>query len=175
MLTVRFTRVSPTHHRFEVERADGSKQAAIIETRSGLVHDLLHFAFETEAGLTRSFYGLIAAGRTLAETRPRPSADGPSFPTAEARLTERMVGILTVLVEDKFGASEALAGLRRLQQAHAEPMPEWLTEDLIRRTAEHFRRLHGKWKSTPFGDTMELRINESLHAAKPTPSALTAP
>jgi hypothetical protein len=37
-------------------------------------------------------------------------------------------------------------------------MPEWLTEDLIRRTTEHFRRLQGRWRSTPFGATLELQF-----------------
>jgi hypothetical protein len=61
-------------------------------------------------------------------------------------------------VQSKFGARQALSGLRRLQKAHGEPMPERLTEELIRRAAEHFRRIHGQWKSTPFGETMELRF-----------------
>jgi hypothetical protein len=167
MLTVRFTRVSATHHRFEVERADGSKEAAVLETRSLLVHDLLHFAFETEAGLAQAFYGLIAAGRTLADTMPEATPEGAGFPTAEARLAERIVGPLTGVVQDKFSARSALAGLRQLQEAHGEPMPEWLTEDLIRRTTEHFRRLHGRWRSTPFAATLELRFETGGNMRRP--------
>jgi hypothetical protein len=158
MLIVRLTRVSPTHHRFEIERADGSREAAQLETRNLLLHDLLHFAFETEAGLTQSFYGLLAAGRTLSDTMPDASSAGPRFPTAEAQLTERIVGPLTGVVQGKVHVTSLLSAIRQLQDAHGEPMPEWLTESLIRRTADRFRRLYGQWRSTPFGATMELRF-----------------
>jgi hypothetical protein len=158
MLIVRFTRTSPTHHRFEIERGDGSREAAQLETRSLLLHDLLHFAFETEAGLTQSFYGLLAAGRTLSDTMPDGSPAGPRFPTAEAQLTERILGPLTGIVRGEFDAAALLAAVRQLQEAHGEPMPEWLTEDLIHRTADRFRRLNGQWRSTPFGATMELHF-----------------
>jgi len=164
MLTVRLTRVSPTHHRFEIERADGSTECAVLETRSLLVHDLLHLAFETEAGLLQSFYGLLAAGRRLSETMPESTAQGVRFPTAEAQLTERIVGPLTAIVQSKISPRALLAGIRRLQEAHGEPMPEWLTEELIPHTAARFHRLHGEWKSTAFGQTMHLRFDVGGHA-----------
>jgi hypothetical protein len=82
-----------------------------------------------------------------------------SFPTAEARLTERIVGPLTGVVQDKITPRALLAGVRQSQEAHGEAVPEWLTEELIERTTARFRRLHGQWKSTPFGQTMELRFD----------------
>jgi hypothetical protein len=126
-----------------------------------LLHDLLHFAFETEAGLTQSFYGLLAAGRTLSDTVPDGSSAGLGFPTAEAQLTERIVGPLTGVVQGKFDAPALLTAIRQLQEAHGEPMPEWLTEALIHRAADRFRRLYGQWRSTPFEATMELRFGSA--------------
>ncbi len=58
-LALRFTRVSPTHHRFEYRRPDGSGEAVEMETRSFLFHNLLHYAVESEAGLRGSFYGIL--------------------------------------------------------------------------------------------------------------------
>lgn len=37
------------------------------ETRSYLVHDLLHYAVESEAGLSGGFWGNLARGKTLAD------------------------------------------------------------------------------------------------------------
>jgi hypothetical protein len=136
----------------------------VIETRSLLVHDLLHFAFETEAGLLQSFYRLLAAGRRLSETVPESAPEGVRFPTAEAQLTERIVGPLTAVVQNKVSPRALLAGIRRLQEAHGEPMPDWLTEEVIQRTAARFRHLHGEWKSTAFGQTMHLRFDVGGHA-----------
>ena len=59
LLTLRFTRVSPTRHRFEYRRADGTGEAIEMETRSLLTHDLLHYAVESEAHLKGSFYGIL--------------------------------------------------------------------------------------------------------------------
>ena len=59
-LTLRFTRLSDDRHRFEYCRADGSGEAIEMESGSLLVHDLLHYAVESEAGLRGSFYGVLA-------------------------------------------------------------------------------------------------------------------
>ncbi|HEX5051990.1 MAG TPA: hypothetical protein VFZ65_09475, partial [Planctomycetota bacterium] len=61
-LLVRLTRTSPTHHRMEIVRDDGTREQHELETRSCLLHDLVHFAVETEAALGNSFYGRLAHG-----------------------------------------------------------------------------------------------------------------
>ena len=58
MLTICFTRTSNQRHRLDIVREGGACESRELETRSTLVHDLVHFAVETEARLTRSFYGL---------------------------------------------------------------------------------------------------------------------
>ncbi len=62
MLTVRLTRISPTRHTLAYTLADGTGATLPLETKSLLFHDLLHYAVETEAGLTESFYGSLAKG-----------------------------------------------------------------------------------------------------------------
>ena len=61
-MIVRFTRLSPTHHRFEALRDDGSIESRELETRSLLNHDLVHFALESEGELKDGFYGTLARG-----------------------------------------------------------------------------------------------------------------
>ena len=58
-LIIKFTNVSPTRHRFEMIREDGSREQADLETKTFLFHDLLHFAVESEAFLADSFYGKL--------------------------------------------------------------------------------------------------------------------
>ena len=67
-----------------------------------------------------------------------------------------MVGPLSAVVQGKATIAGLLAGLRNLQDAYAEPMPDWLSEALLQRVVARFRRLDGQWKATPFGTTMEL-------------------
>ena len=38
-----------------------------------LVHDLLHYAAEQEAGVQTGFWGTLASGRTLADMNDRPA------------------------------------------------------------------------------------------------------
>jgi hypothetical protein len=46
--------------------------------------------------------------------------------------------------------------MKNLLDAHGEPMPPWLTQDFAERVLERLRRVQGRWKATPFGQTMEL-------------------
>lgn len=66
-MKVRFTKTTPTHHLFEIVRNDGSREEALIETKSFMPHDLIHLAYESTAGLKESFFGKLASGTTFAE------------------------------------------------------------------------------------------------------------
>ncbi|NRA67991.1 MAG: hypothetical protein HRU19_26145 [Pseudobacteriovorax sp.] len=35
-------------------------------------------------------------------------------------------------------------------------VPDWLDEALLQKTPKKFHSLHGHWKATPFGSTMEM-------------------
>ena len=52
-------------------RKDNSEDQAICVTRSFLKHDLTHFAVESEANLKSGFWGLISAGKSLADLNDR--------------------------------------------------------------------------------------------------------
>ena len=59
---VLLTKLSDLKHRVEVIRNDGTRDKAELETRSFLVHDLVHYAVEAIAGMTWGFFGTLAAG-----------------------------------------------------------------------------------------------------------------
>lgn len=156
-MRIRFTRLTSDRHRFEIVRDDGSREAHELETRSTLLHDLAHFAVETEAGLREAFYGRLASGQTYAELMELP----PTAP--EAMETELVV----VQVQNAFRhgddgvgptpgeeAQRIAAGFRA---SESEP-PAWLTEDFIARARARMRQLQGQWRATEFRQTLELEF-----------------
>jgi len=150
-LKVRFTRTAPDRHRFEYVRPDGSGEQLELETHSFLRHDLVHFAVESEAGLKGSFYGLLAkVGGYQELTLAGESLGG------EAAQTETVVGPLQAALKADFDAGafvERVADYRA--DLDLEPI-RWLNAEVMGRIAEQVRRLEGRWKATPFGETMEL-------------------
>jgi hypothetical protein len=154
-LTLRFTRVSADEHRFEYLRFDGTGEAFDLETRSLLFHDLLHFAVETEAGLNGSFYGLLAKVGGYAEL----SVGGGAALGGEIAITERVVGALTgALKGEDLDAAAFVEQAREYLDLHDERAPRWFTPALVLAVRERMRQLEGRWRATPFGETMELRF-----------------
>ena len=153
-MQIRLTRLTNERHRLEVVRDDGTREARELQTRSALLHDLVHYAIETEAGLNASFYGRMARGETYEALMTEPSGD------AEAMQTEAVVASVQGVAKndtwsgvdaERFAASIA-AGFRSLGH---EP-PPWLTGELLVRVRERFRRVQGQWRATPFHETLVL-------------------
>jgi hypothetical protein len=154
-LALRFTRVSAEAHRFEYLRPDGTGEAFELETHSLLFHDLLHFAVETEAGLHGSFYGLLAKVGGYAEL----SVGGGAALGGEIAITERVVGALTrALKAGDLDADAFVEQARDDLDIYDEPAPRWFTPALVLAVRERMRQLEGRWRATPFGETMELRF-----------------
>ncbi|HEY5009456.1 MAG TPA: hypothetical protein VII42_15765 [Caulobacteraceae bacterium] len=154
-LTLRFTRVSPDRHRFEYQRPDGTGEAFDLETHSLLFHDLLHFALETEACLHGSFYGLLARVGGYAEL----SVGGGAALGGEIAITERVVGALTGALQAEYLDADAfVARARDYLDIYDERAPRWFTPALVLAVRERIRQLEGRWRATPFGETMELRF-----------------
>ena len=154
-LILRFTRVSPTDHRFEYRRPDGTGEAITMDTRSYLFHDLLHFAAESEAGLRGAFYGLLAKVGGYEELRV---AGGMAL-GGEIAITERVVGALTgALAAAELDAAGFVERVTEFLEHYEERSPRWLTGEFVLAVKERMRRLEGQWKATPFGQTMELEF-----------------
>ncbi|HEX7757902.1 MAG TPA: hypothetical protein VF459_00250 [Caulobacteraceae bacterium] len=152
-LLLRFTRTSPTHHRFEYRRPDGTGEAIEMETRSLLFHDLLHFAVEREAGLRGSFYGILAKVGGYQELQ----VAGGTALGGEIAVTERVVGALTgALSRDDVDAGAFVGQVTEFLEIYDEGAPRWLTWGFVLAVRERMRQLEGRWKATPFGQTMEL-------------------
>lgn len=147
-LILRFTRLNPTHHRFEAIRADGTRDEREFETRSLLLHDLVHFAVESEAQLSGGFYGTLARGADY--DAPRPGS--------EAEMIEGVVGPIQGALKGEIDPDMFVARLRAARLSVGSEAPDWLTPDFMRGVLERLRQLQGQWRATPFGQTMELRF-----------------
>jgi hypothetical protein len=150
------TRLTNERHRLELVRDDGSREARELETRSALLHDLVHYAVETEAGLRASFYGRLARGESYEALTAEPSG-GPEALQTEG-VVARIQGIAKsdtwANVEPERFAESLTAGFRALGY---EP-PVWLSGDLIVRVRERLRRVQGQWRATPFHQTLVLEF-----------------
>lgn len=155
MLTIRLEKTSPTRHRLEIVRADGSRDVADLETRSCLLHDLVHFAVESEARLADSFYGRLARGVQYAQlTHPDPKPADED----ELMATELVVGPLQSAW--RKGTPPALFAdtLRSYLAAIGAPVPAWFDTAFVQRAVARVTALDGQWRATPFGTAMELRF-----------------
>ncbi len=151
-MKIRFHKLTDDRHVLELVRADGRRERVECETRSYLMHDLLHFAVEREAGLEIGFWGALAAGKTLAELNDRSI---PMDASPELAMVEHVVGALHGLTRQQ-PAAEVAAGLRRYAEANDATRPAWLTDEMIEGAQERMRQLRGHWNATPFGGVMEL-------------------
>jgi hypothetical protein len=155
-MLIRLTRLTNERHRLEIVRADGTREAHELETRSALLHDLVHYAVEAEAGLEASFYGRLASGTTYAALTAEP-ATGPESMQTEI-VVVRVQGIAKTdtwsEVDPASFAESIAAGFR----AVGDEPPAWLTGDLIVRVRERLRRVQGQWRATPFHQTLALEF-----------------
>lgn len=152
-MRIAFRRIDDSAHVLEVTRADGVTEAVECETRSYLLHDLLHYAVESEAGLSQGFWGRLAAGKTLAQMNDRVA--GAADMAGEMGAIEQIVGALHGLTKGR-SAQDVVSGVRRFNESIGVSTPTWLTDALIEAVQERMRRLQGRWQATPRGGRMEL-------------------
>ena len=152
-LRIRLTKASAEQHRFQYLRPDGTGEAFELETRSFLFHDLLHFAVESEAGLQGSFYGLLAKVGGYAEL----SLAGGAALGGEIAITERVVGALTGAFRTEGLDAEAFVEqASEYLDVYDERAPRWFTPAFVLAIKQRMADLQGRWRATPFGETMEL-------------------
>ena len=158
IMDILLTKLTNDRHRLDIVRRDGSRESATLETRSYLLHDLLHLAVETEAGLNSGFWGCLARGRTLADMNDR-SGQAMGDASAELLAVEQIVGVLTSAAKGA-PASEVLAALVRWTEAEGRALPPWLDSSFIMRVQARLRTLMGHWRGTGHGQTMTVEWSE---------------
>jgi hypothetical protein len=153
-MRIAFRKIDHAWHTLEVTRPGGATDSVECETRSYLVHDLLHYAVESEAGLQGGFWGNLAAGKTLAQMNDRSGA-GMADAAGEMGAIERIVGAMHMTTKGR-SSREIVGGVRGFYESIGEEAPAWLTEALVDAVQERMRRLQGAWRATPRGGTLDL-------------------
>jgi hypothetical protein len=157
-MRVDFTRRADGGTTLRCVRADGS---ATWQNQRGAqaiffaLHDLTHYAVESELGVWQGFYGLIAAGWDIGDTGGK-GARGPL--PAEAILIEHLVGALdqerasgTAWPASEF--NEMLGRVAR-ERGGAEPAP--LTDATLARVRSRVAELSAKWARLESGAVLSL-------------------
>jgi len=142
-MRILMTRLSPDRHRFQIVRTDGTTESAELETRSLLMHDLVHYAVEMEVPFREAFYGLLAKGKRLSELN---DPTQPWQTGTEPAAAEGLVGPLQTMLKREFDPAEARA---KFELFSKDPPPI----ELLTRIGARFRSVYGKYTATPFGET----------------------
>lgn len=160
-MRIRFTRLTNERHALEIVRKDGSSERVELETKSLWLHDLTHFAVESEAGIRDGFWGLLASGKTLSEMNDR-TGKGIEGYAGRMATVEMLVGAISGALSGV--PLESVAGNIKgyfESVGSAGSVPGWLTSEYVGRVHGRMRELVGHWNGTPFGSTMELEWIES--------------
>lgn len=138
-------------------RADGSETWQKNDRHAAFfaLHDLTHYAVETELRIAEGFFGVVASGWAIEETGQRGVAK--TLPT-DALFVEQVVGTLdserasgTRWTADEFNESLALKARK-----DGRPVPRVLTDEELRRVRKRRSELFAEWESLPGGQTLEL-------------------
>jgi hypothetical protein len=156
-------RVSLTKHAdggtvLKCVRADGSVTWQRHQGRNAAffpLHDLTHFAIETELGLRHAFYGLIADGWDIEETTGKGSRG--ALPP-EALAAERLVGLFDLerAGSATWSAAELNEQYRGPEVEAGQRLPRVITDDDLARIRSRISELLAEWATLPVGDTLEL-------------------
>jgi hypothetical protein len=148
------TKLTDERHRMKIVRDDGSSEEVELVTREFLAHDMLHFCLEAEASLHHSFWGSLAAGKTLSELSAQGMATNP--PSEEVMITESIVGPLSYIAKGGTDDAQFLSIMTTVFQSRSTPMPAWLTEELLGQIRKCFVALMGEYRALPRGERMVL-------------------
>jgi hypothetical protein len=139
-------------------RDDGSVTWQRNESHRALffpVHDLMHYAVETELGFQRGFYGLVAEGWEIAETTGK-TARGP-LPN-ETLEVEYLVSAFSA--ERASGDAVTAAEFNQLAATFAQtkemPQPRHLSDEELLRVRSRFDELAAEWRALPPGAALKV-------------------
>jgi hypothetical protein len=119
------------------------------------LHDLTHFAVESELGIPEGFYGLISAGWSIEDTEGK----GPRGPLPhDALFVENIVGTLDAerASGSRWTAEEFNDSIARHAANGGRPVPRKLTDDELARVRKRRAELFDRWAKLAAGATLEL-------------------
>ena len=139
-------------------RADGTETWQKQANRHApffALHDLTHFAVESELGVRNAFYGLIADGWEIEETTGK-GARGPL--PADALFVENLVGTLDMerASGSRWTAEEFNDATAKFAANGGRATPRRLTDDDLARIRKRRAQLFEQWHALRSGHTLTL-------------------
>jgi len=138
-------------------RADGSETWQKNDKHAAFfaLHDLTHYAVETELGISQGFFGVVADGWEINETGQRGVA--ARLP-ADALFVETVVGTLDTERASgaRWTAAEFNDSLALKARTDGRPVPRPLTDEELGRVRKRRAELFEAWHALPAGNTLEL-------------------
>ena len=157
-MLIEFTKRADGRTVLRCVRADGSvtwQRNDDQNARFFPLHDLTHYAVETELGFAQGFFGLIAEGWNIDETTGK-TARG-ALPN-EALEVEYIVSAFSA--ERAGGAVASAAEFNQLAATFASakgmPLPRQLSDEDLARVRSRFDELANRWRALPPDSTLEL-------------------
>ena len=153
-LTIRIKKKPDGSAALSCQRADGSMTWQRQTGPQGAffpLHDLTHYAVETELGLEQAFFGLVAAGWGFDDFgHPWPRGPVPG----EAGRAELIVGFLDT--ERAAGAAWTAGEFNEGAARHEHGADVRLTDTELHRIRTTRHALFDRWRALPPGETLEL-------------------
>jgi hypothetical protein len=138
-------------------RADGSETWQKNDRHAAFfaLHDLTHYAVETELRIAEGFFGVVASGWEIEDTGQRGVAK--TLPS-DALFVENVVGTLDAerASAARWSADEFNESLALKARKDGRPAPRVLTDDELRRVRKRRAELFEDWHTLPPGSTLEL-------------------
>ena len=157
-----FSKLKSKRNTLTCIREDGSRTWAQIHPGMEM-HDLAHYAVETELGYQAAFYGLLKQGYDIGDFElprsERPEALMPKNLPAESLITEHLVNLLQISFVQGEEGMAMLDTLRTILQDNHLPFPNQLTPEKLEAIQSRLQSLMIDWRKIPDGGTFELTFS----------------
>lgn len=153
------TKISGEKHAVKIVRSDRSHESHELVTREALFHDLLHYAVESALPTQGGFWGTLASGKTFSDLNDR---TGQSTKENAATLyqVEGIVGVMSGIAE--MPVQQAFEKLCWYSESQGQQPPDWCSLEFVSSVLERMRQLQGRWRATPFGESMKVIWEEPV-------------
>jgi hypothetical protein len=155
-LKIKFTRGKDKKDVLAVFREDGS--TSWQHQQAGIpVHDLTHFAVESNLGLKNGFYGLLAQGWDISRLTAK---DVRAILPPEGLWTELVVGLIQTerLSPEPLSAQEFNDLLTKEQTERGLKIDRVLKDEELNRIRLSFLDLYSRWRQLQPGQTLDLEF-----------------
>ena len=121
------------------------------------LHDLLHYAVESELDFAQGFFGLIAAGWNIDETTGKTARGALPDETLEV---EHFVASFTAEWNSATGwtAADFNEQAASFARTRVLPAPRPLTDEQLKRVRDRFNELVARYRDLPNGETLRLEF-----------------